>query len=146
MLKKIRHNISKIWHIFIAFIWSEDRVPPMVSRAEATGITLAVLLIGLWVLFHTNYWWPGAVLVIWVALAVRQMLRSHWYELLVTTAVYLCLFLSIWAQVDWNFLVPVLLITAAFALFIRELLVFRPYTTSDAINDKKVEMEHEEKS
>lgn len=133
--------LEKAWKGLIYLLKQEESFHPKVSRLEATGISLAILLIGFWVLFHTNYWWPGSILVIWFTLIVRQYLRSRWYELIITSIIYLCFFFSVWTELDWNLLMPILLTTAASFLFIREILVYRPFSEADKIRDDELEAE-----
>jgi hypothetical protein len=53
-----------------------------VSNARANEISGALFLIGLGVLFATNFWWPGIMFVIGVMMLIQGLVRGRgWYSM-----------------------------------------------------------------
>ena len=93
---------------------------PLVSRKKANATFNGIFLIGLGLLFFTNSWWPGILLVIGTALTTRQYLRGRFYDMALSIIIFGGLFVgSLWNW-DVSFLIPVLFTLAGIYLLVSE--------------------------
>lgn len=90
------------------------------SQNKASGISNGLFLIGLGILFFTNLWWPGILLVIWITLFTRQFLIGRMYDSIISSVVLLGLFFASLFNYDWSFLVPILFIVGGLIIIARE--------------------------
>jgi hypothetical protein len=103
----------------------------ILSKRKADAISNGVFLIGLGVLFYTNAWWPGILIILWVALALRQFLTGRNYDAVLSTIILIGLFLISYVKVDWSILVPVLFVIGGIYL------IFKEYFYADETIDQK---------
>lgn len=107
---------------------------PLVSRQRASATFNGILFIGLGILFWTNGWWPGILLVIGSALVVRQSLRGRIYDAILSAAIFGGLFLSALFNWEFSFLIPVLFTSAGLYLLFTEW-----WMKHDRVGEEKVE-------
>jgi hypothetical protein len=70
------------------------------DQARVNALSGGVFLIGLGVLFYTDYWWPGIVFLLGAEAAVQALARGRgWYGL--QGAVWLFA-IGFWAMFDFN--------------------------------------------
>lgn len=81
---------------------------------------MGFFLIILGFLAYTNSWWPGMLIALWGLLASRQFLNGRIYDLLITTAILIGLFFVYYLKIDWDVLMPVLLVTGGIYVIFRE--------------------------
>ena len=92
----------------------------LLPKRKADALSNGVFLIALGVLFYTNTWWPGILIAVWAALAIRQYLTNRIYDLCLTTVILLGLFAISFFNFDWSFLVPVLFVVGGLYIIFRE--------------------------
>jgi hypothetical protein len=107
---------------------------PLVSQRRANATFNGILLIGLGILFWTEAWWPGIVLVIGAALIVRQSLRGRVYDAVLSAVIFGGLFVGALSNWSFSFLIPVLFTSAGLYLLFTEW-----WTKHDRVGDEKVE-------
>lgn len=136
-------RIQFMWKSYIDLLTGRELPRPLVSRRKANGITLLTLFVGVGILFASGFWWPGTILVLGGTLAARQLLRNRMTDLVLTLFVFISLFLSVWIQINWELFMPVILSLAALTLAIRELLIMRPMSRREQIEDDQLELNDE---
>lgn len=92
----------------------------ILSKRKANALSNGAFLIGLGILFYTNYWWPGILLAIWVSLALRQYLTGRTYDLVISTFVLIGLFIITLFKLDWSLLMPILFVVGGIYIIFRE--------------------------
>lgn len=92
----------------------------ILSKRKSEAISNGILLICLGILFYTNTWWPGILLAIWATLAVRQYFSGRIYDLIISSAILISLFLIIFFHIDWSLLMPVLFVVGGIYIIFRE--------------------------
>jgi predicted membrane protein len=90
------------------------------SKRKAEAVSNGVFLIALGILFYTNKWWPGILIAIWAALAIRQYFTHRIYDLCLTTAILAGIFIISFFNFKWDILMPVLFVVAGIYLIFRE--------------------------
>lgn len=96
------------------------------SRGKAEALSNGVFLIGLGLLFYTNFWWPGILLVIWAMLAVRQLLTDRKFDFIISSIILGGVFFISYFNLQWDMILP-----AAFVLG-GVYVIFREYLYSDS--------------
>lgn len=91
-----------------------------VSKKRAQAYSLIVFLVGLGIISITNSWWPGFALVIGCSIAMRQLLLRKFYEMTISLAVFIGLFLTNHYDFSWKVVLPVIFFTSALFVLIRE--------------------------
>jgi hypothetical protein len=109
-------------------------IQSMMPSHKAQAISNGVFLIGLGILFYTNEWWPGIILVIWAALALRQGLTGRYYDVLLTSLVLLGLFIFSFYDLKWSVIAPVLFVLGGIFIIFREF-----FFTKDTNGEEKSE-------
>ena len=105
----------------------------LISKRKADAISNGSFLIGLGVLFYTNTWWPGILLILWIALVMRQYLTGRNYDAVLSTIILVGLFLISYIQINWSILVPVLFIIGGIYL------IFKEYFYSDDDMEEQID-------
>lgn len=90
------------------------------SKRKANAISSGILLIGLGILLYTDAWWPGILLVVWAMFAIREFLTNRFYDLFITSAIFLGLFFGYYLHINWSILMPVLLVVGGIYIVFRE--------------------------
>lgn len=92
----------------------------MMSKKKADTISNGAFLICLGILFYANYWWPGILLAIWISIGLRQFLTGRIYDLCISTAILIGLFVISVSNFEWAVLLPVLFIVGGIYIIFRE--------------------------
>lgn len=90
------------------------------TKRKAEALSNGVFLICLAVLFYTGFWWPGILLAIWLMLVVRQYLTGRMYDLAISSAILLSLFVINYFNINWTLLMPALFIIGGVYIIFRE--------------------------
>lgn len=93
---------------------------PILSKRKSDALSNGVFLISLGILFYTNSWWPGILLAIWAALALRQYLTGRLYDLAISSFILIGLFLITVLKLDWAVLMPILFVVGGIYIIFRE--------------------------
>jgi predicted membrane protein len=92
----------------------------ILSKRKADAISNGAFFIGLGILLFTNAWWPGILIVLWIALVLRQYLTGRNYDAVLSTIILVGLFLISYVKIDWSVLIPVLFVIGGIYLIFRE--------------------------
>lgn len=106
----------------------------ILSKRKAEAISNGVFLVGIGILFLTNGWWPGILLVIWAALATRQYFTGRIWDFSISTVILVGLFITTFFNITWSVLMPVLFVIGGIYIIFREY-----FFTEDIIVIKKPE-------
>lgn len=90
------------------------------TRAEMIGNGVFLIILG--VLFYYNWWWPGILIAIWAAIATRQILTGRHQEFLLTTILFVTLFVIAYFKLSWDLMLPLLFIIGGGFIIVRELI------------------------
>lgn len=93
---------------------------PLMSKKKAHALSNGVFLICLAILFYTNLWWPGILLALWATIGLRQHLLGRRFDFIVTSIIFIGLFLVSVFKLEWNVLMPVLFLVGGLYLIVRE--------------------------
>ncbi|MBS4167173.1 MULTISPECIES: hypothetical protein [unclassified Neochlamydia] len=93
---------------------------PLVSKKKADAISNGAFLVGLGILLYTHDWWPGILLVLWIAVLLRQYLTGRVYDTIVSTIILLGLFLVSFIKINWSVIIPILFVIGGTYLIFRE--------------------------
>jgi hypothetical protein len=92
-----------------------ETVPEQREAQTRGGIAGAIMLIGVGMLWITNWWWPGIMLVIGCALAAERFINGQITQAVGVFALFLAIPLGIAIMQDinipWNIVIPFVLIT-----------------------------------
>lgn len=92
----------------------------ILSKRKAEAISNGVFLVGIGILFWTNGWWPGILLVIWAALATRQYFTGRIWDFSISTVILVGLFITTFFNITWSVLMPVLFVIGGIYIIFRE--------------------------
>lgn len=109
-------------------------------------ISTGILLIGLGVLFYTNFWWPGILIVLWVSIGVREYLSKRYYDLFVSTIILLGLFVMYYLNVNWNILLPILFVLGGIYIICREFFYSKRSRIEEKIAELQAELDEEKEA
>ena|SRR3990167_2821890 len=112
---------------------------PKVSQKRADAISASLFLIGLAIVFLTNSFWPGMMLVIGIPLALKQFLLGRVYDSLLSLVVFVGIFCVSGFSIPWDVLLPVIFIVAALYIILREFC--NPYPTTEAEDEESLNHE-----
>lgn len=117
---------------------------PITSHNKADAISICVLVLGIGIIAFLGTWWPDLLLVIGIALILRQYLRGRHYDMAITAVLFGGLFAYYKFEVGWNVLMPVLFTLGAIYIIFREYFVTKERVGKDQIEDAVTEIEDEE--
>ena len=117
---------------------------PLISKKRAHAVFTAIILIGLSILMYTNNWWPHILLVIGLALAIRQFIRGRNYDIIITSAVFGTLFLTYYFTINWAIILPVILFIGGLTILYREFFVDKTRIAEENLEDLEQEIEEEQ--
>lgn len=93
---------------------------PILPKHKADAISNGAFLMGLAVLFASNTWWPGILLLLWVSVALREYLTGRFYDLVISSIILIGLFAMALFDLSISFLVPMLFILGGIYIIFRE--------------------------
>ena len=83
------------------------------------GITGGIFLIGIGILMFTNWWWPGIMLVIGLAISAGLILRGKYFSALFTFAFFAAIPLLVTADIPWGIFGPFILIALGASVIVK---------------------------
>lgn len=112
---------------------------PIVSHRKAQKFSTAFLLLGMAVLALMDSFWPGLMLVLGLAFAMRQFLLGKVYDAVIALGVFGGIFFAAFMDVPLKVLLTVLFVVAAIYI------LFRDYWETEVLTEeeKEVDTEHE---
>lgn len=122
---------------------------PILSKRKSDAIANGVFLAGIGILLYTHAWWPGILLVIWLSLATRQYFTQRIYDLIISSVILLGLFIVTLFNINWEILMPVLLVVGGIYIIFREYFFAEDFDDEDLsrkIQDKTMEMKDDFRS
>lgn len=124
--------------------YGEVMTKPLISQRKATATFNGILLIGLGILFWTDGWWPGILLVLGIGLVVRQILRGRIYDAILSAVIFGGLFIGALYNWSFSFLLPVLFTSAGLYILCTEWLMPHDRVGEDKVEDMNQEIEDAE--
>ena len=88
----------------------------MNNHHTKNGITGGIFLVGIGTLMFTNWWWPGIMLVIGLAVSSGLILRGKYLPALITLTFFAAIPLLVTADIPWGVFVPFILIAMGASL------------------------------
>ncbi len=116
---------------------------PIMSRKKAHALSVIVLLFGLALLTYLKTWWPAIMLVIGIALAIRQYLLGKHFDMFISLFVFIGVFITVQFDIEWEIVLPVLFITGGIYIFIREFFIKEPISEVEKEENLNKEMEED---
>lgn len=114
------------------------------SNRRARSFGTSIFLIGLAVLSFTDQWWPNIMLVIGLSLCIKQFLQKRIYDGILSIIIFGGVFVIYEFQFSMKILLPILFVSAALFLLVRELL--QKNTESELEEDINIEIEEDKKN
>jgi hypothetical protein len=90
------------------------------------GITSGLLLIGLGVLLYTDWWWPGIMLVVGIAVASGLVFRNRYREAVVVAIIFFGIPLLVASGLRWDLYAPIVLIGLGIVVLAKTLILREP--------------------
>jgi hypothetical protein len=113
---------------------------PITSAKRAHALAMAAFLLGLaLIVFYSEWFWPGIMLVIGLPLALRHYLLGHTYDMLVALLIFGGVFVSTAFNISWNGFFPTMLIVGALYILFREF--FGPDDTTEDEREEEINRE-----
>jgi hypothetical protein len=116
---------------------------PITSKKKAQALSTALFLIGLAVLIFTEDWWPGIMLAVGLAIALRQYLLGRTYDMCITLLVFVGTFITVEFDITWRVFLPILFTLSALYILGREFMV--PDEPTEEEKDEDIQHEIEER-
>jgi hypothetical protein len=96
------------------------------------GITGGLLLIGLGVIWFANWWWPGIMVVLGIAIGSGLVFRGRYVPGVVVMVIFFGIPLLTEARIPWSLFAPMVLIGLGVIVLAKAFLLKEPSTTSTA--------------
>jgi 4-hydroxybenzoate polyprenyltransferase len=93
---------------------------PILAKNKAKAISTALFLIGLAIIFFTDSWWPGIMIVIGIPLALKQLLLGRHRDAAMSFFVFVGFFIIAQFNISWKVLIPILFVMAAIYILCKE--------------------------
>jgi hypothetical protein len=82
----------------------------MDKERASSGITSGLLLIGLGVIWFADWWWPGIMVVLGIAIGSGLVFRGRYVPAIVMMAIFFGIPILTEAQIPWDLFAPMVLI------------------------------------
>ena len=82
----------------------------MDEERRGGGITGGLLLIGLGVIWFADWWWPGIMVVLGIAVGSGLVFRGRYVSAIVMMAIFFSIPILTEAQIPWDLFAPMVLI------------------------------------
>jgi hypothetical protein len=92
------------------------------------GITGGLLLIGLGVIWLADWWWPGIMVVLGIAIGSGLVFRGRYVPALVIMVIFFGIPLLTEAQIPWSLFAPMVLIGVGVIILAKAFLLREPST------------------
>lgn len=117
----------------------------LVSQKTAKRLSFALFLMFIALITYLRAWWPGIMLGIGIPLAFRQFLLGRRYDMGISLFVFIGVFITVYFNISWEVLLPILFTTGGLYLFLREYIESTTQTTSEQEEDQNHEIEEDTK-
>lgn len=121
-------------------------IKPLTSHHTADLLSITFLLVGVAVISYMQAFWPSILLVLGLALILRQYLRGRVYDIAITLVIFGGLFTYYYFRVSSDVLLPVLFTIGGIYLVFREYFVTKERFGNDRVEEEATELheiEHE---
>lgn len=92
----------------------------VLEKRKGEALSNGIFLFGMGILFITERWWPGILLVLFGALALRQYFSGRIFDLITTSGILLGLFIISLFNISIQILMPLLILFSGIYLTFRE--------------------------
>ncbi|MBI5274404.1 MAG: hypothetical protein HY860_05055 [Chlamydiales bacterium] len=112
------------------------------SKRRAKAISASIFLLGLAIILFQFDLWPSIMIVIGLALALRQYLLGKIRDMIISLLVFFGVFVTAQFNVSWDILLPVVFILGAIYVLVKE---FWSHTeeTEETEEDFEEDLNHE---
>ncbi len=117
---------------------------PLLAKRKARGISVGIFLVGLGLILYYGTVWPDILMVIGLSLGVKQYIRGRIYDVIVTATIFGGIYSYYKLNLNWDFVLPVLLVVGGIYLIAREMLFPTWREGSDEIEDVRLEIKDEQ--
>lgn len=117
---------------------------PLLAKRKARGISVGIFLVGLGLILYYGTVWPDILMVIGLSLGVKQYIRGRIYDVIVTAAIFGGIYSYYKLNLNWDFVLPVLLVVGGIYLIAREMLFPTWREGSDEVEDVRLEIKDEQ--
>jgi hypothetical protein len=118
---------------------------PITSHKRAKAFSGSAFLLGLAIMFVTDAWWPGIMLVIGLPLALRQYLLGRNYDMGISLLVFVGTFVTAQFDIAWKIFLPALFSLGAIYVLFQEFFDTRASTEVEREEDINHELEEKDK-
>jgi hypothetical protein len=94
------------------------------------GVTGGLLLVGIGVIWFADWWWPGIMVVLGIAVGSGLIFRGKYVPGLVAMAAFFSIPLLTEAQIPWSLFAPMVLIGVGAIILARAFVLKQPSTSS----------------
>jgi hypothetical protein len=102
----------------------------MHRQRVGNGITGGLFLIGLGVIWFADWWWPGIMVVLGVAIGSGLAFRAKYTQALVVMVIFFGIPLLTEAKIPWNLFAPFVLIGIGVLILAKAFFSREPSKTS----------------
>jgi hypothetical protein len=95
-----------------------------------SGITAGLLLIGLGVIWLADWWWPGIMVVLGIAIGSGLIFRSRYAPGIIVMVIFFGIPLLAEARIPWSLFAPMVLIGIGVIVLAKAFLLKAPPTSS----------------
>ena len=95
-----------------------------------SGITVGLFLIGLGVIWLAEWWWPGIMVVLGIAIGSGLVFRSRYVPALVVMVIFFGIPLLAEAHIPWSLFAPMVLIGLGVIILTKTFLLREPSTST----------------
>jgi hypothetical protein len=104
----------------------------VVRERVGSGITGGLLLIGLGVIWFADWWWPGIMVVLGIAIGSGLVFRGRYVPALVVMVIFFGIPLLVEAQIPWSLFGPMVLIGVGVIILAKTFLLRESSKTSSS--------------
>jgi hypothetical protein len=102
----------------------------MPRERVGSGITGGLFLIGIGVIWLADWWWPGIMVVLGIAIGSGLVFRRRYVPGVVVMAIFFSIPLLTEARIPWSLFAPMVLIGVGVIVLAKAFLLKEPSTTS----------------
>lgn len=110
----------------------------LMTKRKAEAVSNGVFLVLIGMMIYATAFWPWILLALWAWIGLRQLLTARKYDFIVSTILFLGLFIISFFDLKWAYIMPVLFILGGIYI------VFREYFYSKDTNGEDIADEIED--